>query len=239
MTGSPRCKTCNAVPLKSPRTCEMILRREENALGATMRSITFVAACAVVMVSAGHSLAQGPDAAPPRAQPATTPPSTGTPPASAAPVTLYTFNIGNWQGAAYSINGTFNHCAASASYKSGIWLAFAVSRTYSWSIGLTNPSWVLTKGQSYPISYSIDGNSPNLGTAVAITNNEVEVPLADSSALFKTFMQGELLRVAAASQNFSFDLTDTVQMLPALLRCVQSNVNTPPPSGSNPFASPG
>jgi hypothetical protein len=68
----------------------------------------------------------------------------------------------------------------------------------------------------------------------------VEVPLADSTELFQRFRQGYQLRVAAAGQVFAFNLTGTSQVLPALLRCVQANLQ---PSGTttvaaNPFAAP-
>jgi hypothetical protein len=152
--------------------------------------------------------------------------------------TLSNFRIGAWLAGAYSVNGTaaFDHCAGSASYKNGVYMIFAVSRTFQWSMGFENPAWALTPGQSYPIAFTVDGKSPSQATAIALTNNQVEVPLADSVPLFETFMHGEVLRVDAATQNFTFDLTNTVELLPALLQCVQNNVGVQS-SSANPFAS--
>jgi hypothetical protein len=154
--------------------------------------------------------------------------------------TLSTFSIGNWMAGAYSVNGTttFDHCAGSAAYKNGVNVVFAVSRTFQWSMGFADPAWALMQGQSYPIAFTVDGQSPSQATAVAVANNQVEVPLADSVPLFATFMHGEVLRVDAASQNFTFDLTNTSELLPALLRCVQSYVGLQG-SSTNPFATSG
>jgi hypothetical protein len=153
--------------------------------------------------------------------------------------TLSSFSIGNWAAGAYSTNGTttFDHCAALATYKNGINMLFAVSRGFQWSMGFENPSWALTPGQSYPIAFTVDGHAPLLATAVALSKVEVEVRLADSAPLFESFMHGEVLRVEAATQNFTFDLTNTVELLPALVRCAQSYVGAKGAS-ANPFAVP-
>src|SRR5262249_27779588 len=71
------------------------------------------------------------------------------------------------------------------------------------------------------------------GVATAIGPNSVETVLADSAALFAQFRRGRQLRVAAASQVFSFNLDGTSALLPALLNCVQQELA----GGANPFAS--
>jgi hypothetical protein len=155
---------------------------------------------------------------------------------------LYSFKVGSWTAGAYSKQNTkqFNHCAAVATYNSGILMLFSVSRSYAWGMSFAHPSWRLTKGQSYDIAFTVDQTPPIAARAIAIAPNQVEVPLADSTELFQRFRQGYQLRVAAAGQVFAFNLTGTSQVLPALLRCVQANLQ---PSGSttvaaNPFATP-
>jgi hypothetical protein len=154
--------------------------------------------------------------------------------------TLYEFPIGTWSAGAYSKQSSrqFNHCAAAANYNSGITMLFSVSRSYAWSMSFANRSWRLTQGQTYDIAFTVDQASPIGGRAIAIGPNQVEVPLADSTELFQRFRQGYQLRVAAAGQVFAFNLTGTSQVLPALLRCVQANLQ---PAGTttvaaNPFA---
>jgi hypothetical protein len=171
---------------------------------------------------------------------------------------LTRFSVANWKGGAYTRGNsdTFSHCAASAKYRSGIYVLFSVNRNYRWSVGFGNPNWQLTPRSVYPIAFSIDGARAIGAKAIAITPTTVEVPLQDNAALFERFKYGELLRVAAANQVFSFRLTDTSKLLPVLLQCVRntladtrlasgsSNPFTPqggggsgnPSGGSNPFA---
>ncbi len=156
--------------------------------------------------------------------------------------TLYEFPVGTWSAGAYSKQSSrqFNHCAAAANYNSGITMLFSVSRSYAWSMSFANRAWRLTQGQTYDIAFTVDQTSPIGARAIAIGPNQVEVPLADSTELFQRFRQGYQLRVAAAGQVFAFNLTGTSQVLPALLRCVQANLQ---PAGTttvaaNPFAAP-
>lgn len=164
-------------------------------------------------------------------------------PGAASAETLYNFQVAGWTAGAYTKQNTkqFNHCAASAAYNSGILMVFSVSRTYTWSMGFSHRAWHLTKGQSYDIAFTVDQAPPIGGRAIAIGPSQVEVPLADSSQLFQRFRQGHQLRVAAAGQVFSFNLTGTSQVLPALLRCVQANVQPSAPTTTataNPFVAP-
>src|SRR5262245_14667298 len=163
-------------------------------------------------------------------------------PRTASADALYEFPIGTWSAGAYSRQNSkqFNHCAAGANYNSGITMLFSVSRNFAWSMSFAHRSWRLTQGQAYDIAFTVDQMSPLRARAIAIAPNLVEVPLADSTELFQRFRQGQQLRVAAAGQVFAFNLTGTSQVLPALLRCVQANLQ---PSGSptvtaNPFAAP-
>ena len=157
--------------------------------------------------------------------------------AAATVQTLSSFEVGQWSAGAYSVAGetAFDHCAGAAKYSSGITLAFSVSNDFRWSMGFFNPKWGLTAGSTYPITFSIDGSDDYSGTATAISPKEVQVPLAPTVGLFKRFMQGDQLKVDAASEVISFDLTDTSKLLPDLLKCVENYSGTAPQS-SNPFA---
>ena len=163
-------------------------------------------------------------------------------PRAATADTLYNFKVGSWTAGAYTKQNTkqFNHCAAVATYNSGILMLFSVSRSYAWAMSFAHPSWRLTQGQSYNIAFTVDQATPISARAIAISPNQVEVPLADSTELFQRFRQGYQLRVAAAGQVLAFNLTGTSEVLPALLRCVHANLQ---PSGTttvatNPFAAP-
>src|SRR6266545_3873692 len=154
------------------------------------------------------------------------------------------FNVAGWRGGAYTnqAGNQFNHCGASATYNSGIVVSFAVSRAYQWSMAFSHGAWRLTPGQSYNIAFTVDQAAPLGARAIAISTNQVEVVLADSSQLFQRFRQGQQLRVAAAGQVFTFNLTGTSQVLPTLLQCVRANLDPHPgaaPSvAANPFVTP-
>jgi hypothetical protein len=163
-------------------------------------------------------------------------------PRTASAELMYNFPVGTWSAGAYTKQNAkqFNHCAASANYNSGILMSFSVSRSFAWSMAFAHPSWRLTQGQTYDIAFTVDQMPPLRARAVAVGPNLVEVPLADSTELFQRFRQGYQLRVAAAGQVLAFNLTGTSQVLPALLRCVQANLQ---PAGTtavaaNPFAAP-
>ena len=146
--------------------------------------------------------------------------------------------IGNWLLGAYSddATGAFSHCAASATYKSGIVMLLAVHKNYSWSMGFSNPAWSLNPGNQYPISFTVDRVPTLSARAIALSSNQVGVPLADSVTLFNIFRHGRLLTVFGGNQTFQFVLTDTSFLLPALLRCVRSYAPAPV-EATNPFIS--
>ena len=152
---------------------------------------------------------------------------------------LSRFSVANWKGGAYTRGSSdiFSHCAASAKYRSGVYVLFSVNRNYRWSVGFGNPNWQLTPRSTYPIAFSIDGARAIGAKAIAITRTTVEVPLRDNAALFDRFKYGEMLRVAAANQTFSFRLTDTSRLLPVLLQCVRDTLaDTRVAAPGNPFA---
>jgi hypothetical protein len=102
---------------------------------------------------------------------------------------------------------------------------------------LQNPAWQLAVGQSYPIAFMVDADPASPGLAVAVTTNQIQIQLPPNAPLFERFMRGQVLRVDAALQNFTFDLTNVAQLLPALLRCAQSYIGST--DAANPFAVPG
>jgi hypothetical protein len=68
-------------------------------------------------------------------------------------------NIGNWQGGAYTDDktGSFTHCAAGATYQSGIYFAVSVGENLSWRLGFAHENWQLTPGQAFALALTFDG----------------------------------------------------------------------------------
>jgi hypothetical protein len=151
------------------------------------------------------------------------------------------FKVGSWQGGAYSDDGLrskFSHCAGSASYKSGIIVTLIVNREYKWGVAFANPTWNLTPGPSLDLAYVVDGGEPRATTAKAVSNHQALMGFGDDGVRFKEFSRGYQLRVAAADQVFTFDLTDTAKLLPALLNCVTQQTNPTPVMASTATAAP-
>jgi hypothetical protein len=150
---------------------------------------------------------------------------------------LYSYKVDAWDAAAFANPGTTTlaYCAAVAQYKNGITLAFMLDAKFEWGIVLIDPSWNLTYNASYPIKMAVDNLASGNATATATGTAEVLIPLKSSVALFKDFMEGEKLKVETAGGTYTFDLTNTSEMLPSLVKCTERFVG-PIPASSNPFA---
>jgi hypothetical protein len=154
---------------------------------------------------------------------------------SSPAATIREFKIAGWHAGAYTGNSReFNHCAASARYNSGVTVIFSIDRTFHWSMGFYHPQWRLNPGSTFDIAFKVDDEQPILARARAIGLGQVSVPLLDSAELFKKFQHGYQLRVAAANQVFTFNLSGTSKLLPALLDCAR-NRGTAIEIASNPF----
>ena len=155
----------------------------------------------------------------------------------AAPAaTMRNFRVGDWLAGAYSNDSTreFSHCAASGVYGNGISVLFSINRDFHWSMGFANPGWKLRSGEVFDIAFTVDDMQPIMAKGHVIKNLLVEVHLDESSELFARFRRGRVLRVAGANQVFTFNLTGTSQLLPALLACA-ANRGAATQTAANPF----
>jgi hypothetical protein len=154
---------------------------------------------------------------------------------AAAQTSLQSFRVGSWNGGAFARDGRFTHCAASATYASGVSVRFAIDRQYRWGMDLANRDWQLRPGGVYELAFSIDGADPIRITAKAANSTEVSFQLADSLDLFNRFRRGNELRVASIRSVFTFNLADSSVMLARLHDCVRRH--TQPASVANLSAS--
>jgi len=157
-------------------------------------------------------------------------------PCAAPAATMRNFKVGDWTAGAYSNDSTreFSHCAAVGMYGSGISVVFSINRDFHWSMGFAHPGWKLGEGEVFDIAFTVDDMQPIMAKAHAVKNLLVEVYLDESSELFARFRRGRVLRVAGANQVFTFNLTGTSQLLPALLACA-ANRGSATQTASNPF----
>jgi hypothetical protein len=149
---------------------------------------------------------------------------------SAPAETLRNFKVANWSAGAYSFKGTrrFSHCAASAPYLSGVALFFSVNREYQWSVAFSAPHFNVVPGQSIKLGLSVDGNTPTMVVANAVSDKLISVDLAPTAEIFNLFRRGNILHLIAKDISYKFSLKDTSRMLPALLQCVHSSLNPAP-----------
>jgi len=141
--------------------------------------------------------------------------------------TLYNFEVAGWTASALSgpDGRTFSHCGGFANYENGVSLAFVLLRDFRWGVGIVNPAWSLTTGQTYDALLNLDSDPPSVAQALAVSTAGVQIEITDKAK--DRFIKARELHVKTAGQAFAFRLTGTAQLLPALRRCVETNLNLP------------
>ena len=139
-------------------------------------------------------------------------------------------DVAGWRLGAYTDDksGKFSHCAASAPYKSGITMFFAVSNDFTWRVGWSHPDWRFTVGQQVDLSMYVDGAGPYKVTGIAKTKDLALAELAATTALFDAFRKGFLLTVNAQGNTYKFNLDGTFAALTEVLECTRRYVGVRP-----------
>jgi len=135
--------------------------------------------------------------------------------------------VGNWSGGTFTNDqtGAFSHCAVSARYRHGVTMLTSVTAQYSWLLGFTKPEWTLKTGQTLKLRLVFDRNSTIDVTANIKTPTLVTIAMPADSALINAFRQGRYLELVANDARYTFALTSTGEMLPALVECVKQSAN--------------
>jgi S1-C subfamily serine protease len=144
--------------------------------------------------------------------------------ASEARGPLGSINVGNWHGGAYTDDksGAFSHCAAGASYQSGIYFVVSVGENFSWRLGFAHDNWQLTPGQAFALALTFDGQQAINVQGLPIGSHLVNVEMPANSSLISQFRKAKVMTAFAQGQLFQFTLTQTAQPLPSLVNCVVS-----------------
>jgi S1-C subfamily serine protease len=131
-------------------------------------------------------------------------------------------NVGNWKGGAYTNDqsGAFSHCAAGATYDSGIYFVVSLGEDSGWRLGFAHESWQLTPGQAFPLALTFDGQAAVHVHGMPIGARLVNVQMPANSALITQFRKAKMMTAFAQGQLFQFNLNQTAQLLPALANCV-------------------
>ncbi len=143
---------------------------------------------------------------------------------------LRSLQVGEWSGGSFSNDATkkFSHCAATAKYKSGIYVTLIVNKEYNWGVGFSHPEWTLREGTKIDLAYVVDAGEARPTTGTATSTNQILIGFGGNVDRFREFSRGHQLRVAAERKVFTFELTDTSKLLPILLNCVSTQLNPAP-----------
>lgn len=135
-----------------------------------------------------------------------------------------TVTVGNWHGGAYTDDksGAFSHCAAGATYQSGIYFMVSIGQDFSWTLGFAHEKWQLTNGQAFALALTFDGKPAVNVQGMPIGSHLVGVAMPANSSLVAQFQKAKVMTAFAQGQLFQFTLNQTAQLLPSLINCVQS-----------------
>jgi S1-C subfamily serine protease len=133
-------------------------------------------------------------------------------------------SVGSWHGGAYTNekDGSFTHCAAGTSYKSGVYFVVSVGEDLSWRLGFAHENWKLTPGTSFPLALTFDGQPAFNVQGAPIEAHLVNVSLPVNSALIAQFRKAKVMTVFALGGLYQFNMDQTAQPLPWLINCVVS-----------------
>jgi S1-C subfamily serine protease len=133
-------------------------------------------------------------------------------------------SVGNWRGGAYTNekDGSFSHCAAGATYQSGIYFMVSVNADLGWTLGFAHPNWQLTPGEAFPLALTFDGQSAVHVQGMPIGVHLVGVGMPTNSSLISQFRKAKTMTAFAQNQLLQFNLNQTAELLPSLVNCVVS-----------------
>ncbi len=139
--------------------------------------------------------------------------------------------VGNWSGGTFTndATGAFSHCAVSARYKSGVTMLTSVTAQMTWLLGFTRPDWKLRTGETLNLRLVFDRSSTIDVVANIKSPTLLTISMPAQSALINAFRQGRFLELLANDARYTFALTSTGEMLPALVECVKQSGNVRSP----------
>lgn len=149
------------------------------------------------------------------------------------------FKLGGWQGDAnHDESGKFSDCTMTAGFRSGITLAFVITRDFKWGLALADDHWKLPVGKTETVTLTIDSHAPITATAKIIDVHGLLVPLDNSDAMVDALRSGRKLTVKTKSGSFVFQLSGTKQAIALLAACVAENLENeqedhPSPDGQD------
>jgi hypothetical protein len=152
------------------------------------------------------------------------------------------FAIQRWTGTAHVNDKTkqLEQCAASANNDSGVAVTYTVDRNFAWKLSFTGATWDFVVGHSFNVSLRIGEEQTRAQRAIVTAAKTFEVAIDDPIGLFERLRTSQSLRVQAGGLSLAFDVADSDEVLPALVRCMaqQMSRRTPatPAAAARPLA---
>jgi hypothetical protein len=142
---------------------------------------------------------------------------------------LIPLRVGNWSGGSYTDDNTgqFSHCSADARYVSGQYMLVATYANGGWGIGFADPNWTLRVGASFDVRLYFDNVGPFDLTGVAATKELIKVMMPNTDIANEAFQNALAMSAHIGRNNYSFNLTNTRELLPALRDCVAQATQQP------------
>ncbi len=126
---------------------------------------------------------------------------------------------GGWQiNAIYSQNGAFNHCSASATYRSGTRVAFIVYASGLWRLQFYKKAWPKRPETRFPASLEVDGRRVLSGRGF-FRGRSAFIDLGKTSKRVFALMKGRVMTIRSPSGTSSFRLDGTYKATFQVARC--------------------
>ena len=131
-----------------------------------------------------------------------------------------TIHVGNWHGGAYTSDndGAFSHCAALSGYASGISVVVSYNVKNQWLLGFASSKFHLTKGDTFPIDLTFDGESQVRLFGTAVSDQLLSAIMVPNA--LRDFKKATLMVAVAKGATFQFALNSTGALLSAISNCV-------------------
>ena len=118
----------------------------------------------------------------------------------------------------------------------------SINRDAGWTLGFANPIWKLRQGQEIQVSITFDGHNQWSGSARAMNETFVIIPMPMQSTLISSFRGAYQMQVLAVEEAFLFNLDGTSRLMAELAQCVSTQLtiergDLPPGYVAAPFKS--
>lgn len=148
------------------------------------------------------------------------------------------FISGVWQGDAnFDAQGQFSDCTMTAQVRSGVLVAFIISKNFDWGLVLADETSQFKVGTTETVQLVIDERDPIAAISKVIDVHGILIPLENSEFVLDAFREGEVLTIIAERGKISFKLTGTKAAIAELASCVTENLNNTKADAQPPQAS--